>query len=126
MNTTAIVINELKNQFYYIISWIYILILWLNFDSDYYYYIVYNEYNFNILYVTILIWAIHYVTSFIYNNNKSKIILLIFILILYFLLLEWVPSVNTEVKSYYNIFYYIMISLNILNISYLFFRIKND
>jgi hypothetical protein len=124
MNTTKILINEFKNQLYYLTSWIYILILLINTNSDYRHYMIDNEFEFNILLVTFLVWIIHFLISFLYKNVKVKLVLLVVILFCYFLLISWVPNIDMEVRTYYLLFYNIMFWLYCMNILYFLYKLK--
>jgi hypothetical protein len=124
MNTTKIVINEFKNQLYYFASWIYLLILLTNLDNDFSSYMVDNEFDFKVLFITFLAWTIHFLVSFLYKNEKAKLILLAFILFCYFFIIMSVPETDTEVRRYYLLFYNIVFCLYCINILYFLYKLK--
>jgi hypothetical protein len=135
MNTTKIIINEFKNQLYYLTSWIYILIFLLtNLGNSYYDYTSYIIYKFpdgsitfNILLITFSVWVIHFLISFLYKNIKIKLMVLTIISFFYFLLIDHVDYVlndDMEVKIYYLFFYNIMFCLYCMNILYFLYKLK--
>jgi hypothetical protein len=106
------IISFLLPQVYWFSFLYFILILWLNFDNDYYYNILYNYWDYYIMYLTLPFCIVYYFLSMFYKNKILLTICLSINCTIYTYLIFYLPFDSNNTSYVFLLFYLFLFVIN--------------